>query len=40
MDRIFGKPTNSIDIRLKEERLAELEEMIRNWIEKDKEEDQ
>jgi hypothetical protein len=37
MDRIFGKPTNSIDIRLKEE-IAELEEMIRNWVEEDKEE--
>jgi hypothetical protein len=38
MDRIFGKPTNSINIRLKEEKLAELEEIIRNWVEEDKEE--
>jgi hypothetical protein len=40
MDRIFGKPTSSIDIRLKEEKLAELEEMIRNWVEEDRDNEQ
>jgi hypothetical protein len=40
MDRIFGKPTNSIDIRLKEEKLAELEETIRNWVEEDRDNEQ
>ena len=39
LDRYFGKATEKAEIGLKVEKIAELEELLREWVEKDKDEE-
>jgi hypothetical protein len=39
LDRYFGKATEKAEIGLKIEKIAELEELLKEWVEKDKSEE-